>query len=174
MTFTCAERYTAPNTTTQSQYIPVCTPDRSCADRAPRGAGHQLPAASACATDRSGCGTARIRSSSMPAKSAGLHVWSGRSLAIAVAAMSASYARAAGLRPARRKEAATRPNARAASASNGSVSSRLPPAEGAPAVPRAPGMFSPRADRRKARRASRRSPPNRPADAQDSRYGRAG
>jgi hypothetical protein len=41
-------------------------------------------------------------------------------LASAVAAIRASYARAAGLRPACRSDAATRPKARAAAASNGS------------------------------------------------------
>ncbi len=44
----------------------------------------------------------------------------GRSFATAVAAIIASYVRAVALRPARRSDAATRPNARAASASNAS------------------------------------------------------
>ncbi len=43
----------------------------------------------------------------MPVKSAGLQVWIGRSLAIPTAAIMASYARAAGLRPDRRSAAAT-------------------------------------------------------------------
>lgn len=55
----------------------------------------------------------------MPAKSVGLQVKTGSPCAIAVAAIIASYARAAGLRPRCRSDAATRPNARAAAASNG-------------------------------------------------------
>ena len=52
----------------------------------------------------------------------GLQVNSGNCVLMAVAAMSASYARAAGLRPARRRLAAIGPNARAAAASKGSGS----------------------------------------------------
>ncbi len=58
----------------------------------------------------------------MPAKSAGLHVYNGSPLAIAVAAIRASYARAVGFLPEPRRDAATRPKARAALASNGSGS----------------------------------------------------
>ena len=54
----------------------------------------------------------------MPWKSCGLQVKSGRSCAIAVAAISASKARAAGFRPDFRRAAATVPNTRAASLSN--------------------------------------------------------
>lgn len=70
----------------------------------------------------SGCGIARRSRSWMFSKSWGLQVNSGRSVLIAVAAMSASYARAAGLRPARRRSVAIRPNARAAAAPKGSGS----------------------------------------------------
>ncbi|MDT5168873.1 MAG: hypothetical protein QOD02_2204, partial [Mycobacterium sp.] len=56
--------------------------------------------------------TDRSSSRGTPAKSAGLHVYSGNAFAIALAAMSASYARAAGLRPDARSAAATAPNAR--------------------------------------------------------------
>ena|GEM_PF-3489644 len=56
----------------------------------------------------------------MFSKSDGLQVNSGRSLAIAVAAIIASNARALDFRPARRRDAATRPKDRAAAASNGS------------------------------------------------------
>jgi hypothetical protein len=53
-------------------------------------------------------------SPSIPEKSAGLQVYTGRSCATAIAAIIASYARAAVLRPVRRSDAATWPNARAA------------------------------------------------------------
>lgn len=56
----------------------------------------------------------------MFSKSEGLQVNKGRSLAIAVAAIIASNARALDLRPPRRRDAATRPNERAAAASKGS------------------------------------------------------
>jgi hypothetical protein len=49
----------------------------------------------------------------IPEKSSGLRVKTGRSLATAVAAMSASYARAVLLRPEARSSEATRPKARA-------------------------------------------------------------
>jgi len=58
----------------------------------------------------------------MLSKSSGIQVNSGRLVLIAVAAMSASHARTAGLRPARRRSVAIRPNARAAEASKGSGS----------------------------------------------------
>ena len=69
-----------------------------------------------------GCGTAMTSSPSIPAKSAGLHVYTESPLDSAIAAIIASKARAAGLRPARRSDAATMPNARAAGASSGSAS----------------------------------------------------
>ena len=58
----------------------------------------------------SGCGTGRRSSTGMPSKSPGLQVWSERPLVIAVAAMRASYARPALLRPAERSATATGPN----------------------------------------------------------------
>src|SRR5882757_1121896 len=66
----------------------------------------------------SGWGTARTSSPSMPAKSSGLHVYSGMFSAMAVAAIKASYAFAAGMRPTDRSDAATRPKALAAFESN--------------------------------------------------------
>ncbi len=74
------------------------------------------------AAGASGCGIARRSRSPMPSKSRGLQVYKGRSLATATAAMRASNARAGGFRPATRRDAATRPNARAAVASKGSGS----------------------------------------------------
>ena len=48
----------------------------------------------------------------MPAKSSGLHVYTGNACARAVAAIIASYDRASGLRPDCRSDATTRPEAR--------------------------------------------------------------
>ena len=56
---------------------------------------------------------------SMPMKSPGLHVCMGKSFEMAMAAIIASYARDAGLRPILRRPAATRPKLRAAAASKG-------------------------------------------------------
>lgn len=69
-----------------------------------------------------GTETGTTTSSSIPAKSSGLAVYNGRPLAMAIAAIMASYDRAAVFRSDRRRDAATRPNALAAAASNGSGS----------------------------------------------------
>ncbi len=69
-----------------------------------------------------GAVTARTTRPSIPVKSSGFAVYSGKPVASAVAAIMASNERAAGFRPDRRNEAATRPKARAAAASNGSGS----------------------------------------------------
>jgi hypothetical protein len=66
-----------------------------------------------------GWGTAMTVSPSMPVKSLGLHVCMGKSFEMAMAAIIASYALAAGLRPTFRSPAATLPKLRAAAASNG-------------------------------------------------------
>jgi hypothetical protein len=67
----------------------------------------------------SGWGMPTTTRSSIPEKSLGLHVNTGSPFATAVAAIMASYARAAVLRPLRRSAAATCPNALAADASKG-------------------------------------------------------
>lgn len=58
-----------------------------------------------------GFGTGCRSKRGIPAKSSGLHVCRPRPCAMALAAISASYTRAAGLRPAERRAAATPPTA---------------------------------------------------------------
>jgi hypothetical protein len=92
---------------------------------------------------RASTGTATTSSPSIPLKSSGLHVYTGSACASAVAAIIATYDRAAVFHPDGRSESATRPKARAAEASNGATRrSRIRPAGNAPAARHAPDPTS--------------------------------